>query len=146
MEINSKVTPQAKKKNGFTMIEVFSFLALLGIVAAVAVPKFVDGSTAVAEEEPKEADMKSFAKTQAIDTAVAELNGRESIRWGKQLVAPGGWAGDAVIFAAVGTELGDDYVVTSQLATGASISFQGDTAVALTRTASTAETPGSWSR
>jgi len=45
MKTNTKVTTQAKKKkNGFTLIEVIAVLVLLGILAAVAVPKYVDMS------------------------------------------------------------------------------------------------------
>ncbi|MGJ8695187.1 MAG: type IV pilin protein [Verrucomicrobiaceae bacterium] len=134
MKTNTKVTSQAKKKkNGFTLIEVIAVLVLLGILAAVAVPKYVDMSTA--------------AKARAIDAAVSELNGREALTWGDESLATGGWTDDATTFAAMDTTLGSDYSYTvAATASGATISFQSDTGVALTRTASTATSPGSWSK
>ncbi len=130
MKTNTKVTTQAKKKkNGFTLIEVIAVLVLLGILAAVAVPKYVD--------------MSASAKERAIDGAISELNGREALTWGKDVIST--YVDDAATFAAVDKVLGGEYDVSGLDATGGNIIFQGTT-VALTRTASTADSPGSWTR
>ncbi len=130
MKTNTKVTTQAKKKkNGFTLIEVIAVLVLLGILAAVAVPKYVD--------------MSESAKERAIDGAISELNGREALTWGKDVIST--YVDDAATFASVDKTLGTEYDVSALTASGGDIVFQGTT-VTLTRTASTADSPGSWTR
>lgn len=130
MKTNAKVTAQAKKKkNGFTLIEVIAVLVLLGILAAVAVPKYLD--------------LSENAKERAVDAGIAELNGRETLLWGNTVLSSVGWTTDV----SCDTDgLGDDYTVSNANLAGASISFQGDTPVSLTRSPSSATNPGSWAK
>lgn len=133
-----KTQPAPKKrKGGFTLIEVIAVLVLLGILAAIAVPKYID--------------MADNARERAIDAGIAELNGREALTWGNAMIGTSGYPGDATVFGSVDTDLntggGTDYSWSAApTATGGTLSFQGSTGVALTRTASTGTQPGGWAR
>ena len=142
MKINRRQATQAKKrKSGFTLIEVIAVLVLLGILAAIAVPKYID--------------MADNAKDRALDAGIAELNGREALAWGQEMLVTAGYtaSSEATIQTAVGNDLnqgsGTDYTLTVNINTIAgTMQFQGypTTALALTRTVSTKTAPGTWAR
>jgi prepilin-type N-terminal cleavage/methylation domain-containing protein len=124
-------------KHGFTLIEVIAVLVLLGILAAIAVPKYID--------------MTESAKTRAIDAGIAEMNGRELLTWGNAMLATGGWSGDALPSTAlnaanVADSAGYSWGATAPTLLLGNLSFQGGTAVALTRTPGDATKAATWSR
>ena len=123
MKTNSNTT---KKKKGFTLIEVIAVLVLLGILAAIAIPGYID--------------LTANAETRALEAGIAEMNGREASTWGNNLLAPGGWTADEL----PSTDLGTDYTWSvGPDATGGTLDF-GSATRALTRTAATATTAGRW--
>ena len=121
-----------KGQEGFTLIEIIAILIILGILAAVAIPRYID--------------LTANAENRAIDAGIAELNGRESLTWANLKISTAGWADDATTFAALNTDLGTDYSWSVAAAVGGGTLDFGSTAVALTRTASTNTAPGRWSR
>jgi prepilin-type N-terminal cleavage/methylation domain-containing protein len=135
-EIMKSSNPINNQK-GFTLIEIIAVLILLGILAAVAVPKYMD--------------LTDNAKQKAVDAGIAELNSRESLAWGKLKLTSTGWVTDAATFATIDTNLNSTgettYAwTTAASVTGGSLQFQGATTVVLTRVASDVNTPGHWKR
>ncbi len=88
-----------KKEEGFTLIEIIAVLVILGILAAVAVPKYFD--------------LQSRAREKAIYTAVSELKVRVNQHFASQLLDGKPIANITYAAASVGLDIGNDFLVTA---------------------------------
>jgi prepilin-type N-terminal cleavage/methylation domain-containing protein len=117
---------------GFTLIEIIAVLVILGVLAGVAVPRFID--------------VAASADRRSLDVGIAELNQRESLVWANSKLSKEGWTGDADTFARMDLDLGPGYQWTgAATAAGGTLRF-GSTAAALSRSPSTALSAARWSR
>ena len=114
-------------------------MIILAILAAIAVPRFID--------------LDINARQRAIDAAIFELNGRESLTWANRKISGTNYnAGniDTVIFGFMTSDnksLGADYAWGGTWAIGGgTLSFKGDAAAPLTRQAATVTSPARWSK
>jgi prepilin-type N-terminal cleavage/methylation domain-containing protein len=126
--------PTKPNQKGFTLIELIAVMIILSTLAAIAVPRYID--------------LDQNARQRAIDAAVAELNGRESLTWTNIKITSSGWEGDSQTFETVDKFLGEDYHWTVEPDVGGGtlrFGTEGEQ-VLLTRHESDNFHPGNWSR
>ena len=91
-----------KKRNqerGFTLIEIIAVLVILGILAAVAVPKYLD--------------LQADAKAKAAMGQIAEIKGTLQTAWAKELLSGNDDATPAEVVTAAGWTSGTEFTLGS---------------------------------
>ncbi len=86
-----------KSEDGFTLIEIIAVLVIMGILAAVAVPKFFD--------------LQTRAREKAVYTAVSELKVRVNQHFASELLDGKTFAAIAFPDTAIGTDIGGEFVI-----------------------------------
>ncbi len=82
-----------KNEEGFTLVEIIAVLVILGILAAVAIPKYFD--------------LQKEAKEKALTAAMSEAISRVNGHFGKQLLSGSAWNTITYSNATLGDDLGD---------------------------------------
>ena len=122
-----------QNNSGFTLIEIIAVLVILGLLAAVAVPRYVD--------------LENNAKQKAIETVTSEINARESLTWANHKISNSGYVSDAKIFSELNFDFDPNYIWNTgdPKPSGGTLQFKGEL-FSFSRTTSTYLKPANWTR
>jgi prepilin-type N-terminal cleavage/methylation domain-containing protein len=119
-----------RSQSGFTLLEMMSVLVILGVIFSVTIHKF--------------STLSDTAYQKAIESAIQELNIRETLAWYDFKISFDGWKNDTDVFKSMDTKLGTGYRWDPAAAElGGSLHF-GPKTIALKRSQSTNKSAGSW--
>ena len=114
-----------RNQKGFTLIEIIAVLVILGILAAVAIPKYLD--------------MREDAVKKALAQATTELNARERLALAQYKLQDG-----TGTYPPPDTKLGDDWNSNTAIATGSAFTFEGKSVQCTKTDATSINEPSVW--
>lgn len=127
-----QILPGLTENRGFTLVEIIAVLVILSVLAAVAVPRFID--------------VDANARIRGLEYGIAEMNGRESLTWANVKLSDSGWENDAQVWNLIDTHLGNEYSWNvPPTATGGSLEFRQEVQPVV-RNRSTFTNPALWNR
>jgi len=120
-------------QKGFTLIEIIAVLVVLGLLAASAVPRYVD--------------LENNAKQKTINTLKAEINGREALTWANHKISASGFVSDEKIFGDLHFDFDPNYRWNpgDPKLSGGTLKFKGEF-FTFSRTASTSLKSAVWAQ
>ena len=119
-------------QRGFTIVEILMVLVLLGTLAAIAFPRYIN--------------LEASSTETIINSVVSELNNREMLTWSYTKISTDGYVDDATLQAMIDYELGDNYLwIDLPSQTGGTLAFN-DRNYSLIRAQSSNLKSGFWSR
>jgi prepilin-type N-terminal cleavage/methylation domain-containing protein len=120
-----------QNNKGLTLVEIIAVLIILGILAVIAVPRYID--------------LSSNAKQKALGGVLSDLTDREILTWSDQKISGSGYVSDAKVFGAIDYNLGTDFKWNpgDPKLSGGTLDFKGES-FTLSRTASTKVQPPIW--
>ena len=122
-----------KNNNGFTLVEIIAVLVVLGILAAIAVLRYID--------------LEENARQKAFSTALTEINAREFLKWSDHKISASGFVSDTKIFGEINFTVDPNFRWNTGDPTisGGTLEFKGEV-FTLSRAASTLEIPAVWTQ
>ena len=129
--LKTRLHSRAGTQNGFTLIEIIAVLVILGVLAAIAAPRYID--------------LEENARQKAIETVISEINARENLTWADSKISTSGYVGDTKIFGEINYGLDPNYTWNSgePKVTGGTLNFKGES-FTLSRSASFYLKPAIW--
>ena len=119
-----------RSQSGFTLLEMMSMLVILGVIFSVVIHRF--------------SDITDTAYRKALESAIQELNIRETLIWSDFKISLDGWQDDNNVFTRLDTKLGGGfYWNPSAGKLGGDLHF-GPHKFTLVRSPSTIKLAGSW--
>ena len=116
---------------GFTLVEIIAVLIILGILAVLAVSRYVD--------------LEQKARKNVFSTVLNEINAREFLAWSDQKISGSGYVSDAKIFGEMNYDVDPNWAWNpgDPTISGGTLNFKGES-FTLSRATSTNQIPAVW--